>query len=600
MVVMTSVADVRALFGSSKTPADLLEHRRGDVLAVLRGFAAACDAGDTKSKSSTRTSPPDVRPALELLDHVSNDDARRDDDVALVVLTHLKILSRTHAVAFGERSRATLVPGMETLVRVMIDIDRRMMESQPDEHLHALAAEAAGVALNACSHPANAEVFAVRNSGGVDALLSWLAVADAPCALGKNAAGALQTLLYDKHGRRELKRVNGLEKTLRALRARVNESEKTSAYSADADAIVARLTGALHNFTSDADYALDVRAACGDIDFAMFRKLVLSADPATAQSAAGIASNVARARRARLGFTNSASEEDVTFAFARDDAYGEDARAGRTSYKVPQSATFYEVPQSATAMSDADIDAAVRFCDDVLSAPTLMLLPPTLEKRGSTFWKQKTRIVTYPVARIETPDAPALVVKIEIPSKGVWDASVVTASGACVARWSQAPAKSWKPPAAPLEWGGKHFGEVAVDLQGNKGRCCVPLGRATHAKGPSQDIVFAEDLNNKRNDLKALGAKIMLFSCFTLNLCAVLPMCAAENEPYEALFKTVGGEEIGGYKIETGSGCCQENSLPKHEAVVHFGSMTAEQRRLALVTMMQGAAVWAHPEEGGG
>ena len=336
MVVMTSVADVRALFGSSKTPADLLEHRRGDVLAVLRGFAAACDAGDTKSKSSTRTSPPDVRPALELLDHVSNDDARRDDDVALVVLTHLKILSRTHAVAFGERSRATLVPGMETLVRVMIDIDRRMMESQPDEHLHALAAEAAGVALNACSHPANAEVFAVRNSGGVDALLSWLAVADAPCALGKNAAGALQTLLYDKHGRRELKRVNGLEKTLRALRARVNESEKTSAYSADADAIVARLTGALHNFTSDADYALDVRAACGDIDFAMFRKLVLSADPATAQSAAGIASNVARARRARLGFTNSASEEDVTFAFARDDAYGEDARAGRTSRRRPR------------------------------------------------------------------------------------------------------------------------------------------------------------------------------------------------------------------------------------------------------------------------
>ena len=98
---VTSVADVRALFGSAKTPADLLEHRRGDVLSVLRGFAAACDAGD---KTFARTSPPDVRPALELLEHLSNDDARRDDDVALVVLTHLKILSRTHAVAFGERA----------------------------------------------------------------------------------------------------------------------------------------------------------------------------------------------------------------------------------------------------------------------------------------------------------------------------------------------------------------------------------------------------------------------------------------------------------------------------------------------------------------
>ena len=74
------------------------------------------------------------------------------------------------------------------------------------------------------------------------------------------------------------------------------------------------------------------------------------------------------------------------------------------------------------AMSDADIDAAVRFCDDVLSAPSLMLLPPTLEKGplnfGSLCWKHRT--VTYPVARIETPDTPALIIKIEIPSKGVW------------------------------------------------------------------------------------------------------------------------------------------------------------------------------------
>ena len=156
------------------------------------------------------------------------------------------------------------------------------------------------------------------------------------------------------------------------------------------------------------------------------------------------------------------------------------------------------------------------------------------------------------------------------------------------------------PPAAPLEWGGKHFGEVAVEPHGNKGRGCVPPGHAIHAKGPSQDIVFAEDFNNKRNDLKGLGMKIMIFSCFTLNLCALLPLCAADDEPYEALFKTVGGEEIGGYKIESFRECGQENSLPKNEAVVHFGSMTVEQRRLALVTIMQGAAVAAHPQEGGG
>ena len=262
-------------------------------------------------------------------------------------------------------------------------------------------------------------------------------------------------------------------------------------------------------------------------------------------------------------------------------------------------------------MSDADIDAAVRFCDDVLSAPTLMLLPPTLEYGKSTlFWTHRT--VTYPVARIETGHAPALFVKIEIPSKGVWDASVVTASGACVARWSQKPAWPWNhlaPPGlgtnAPLEWGGKHFGEVGVEPVhpcGNNGRSCAPQGNAIFAKGPTLDVVFAEDQYSKRNDLMVQGGKIMLYSCFTLALCALFPLCAADGEPYEALFKTSDGTEIGGLKIETYPQCCgpSDNRLPKAEAVVHFGSMTAEQRRLALVTIMQGAAMAAHPKEGGG
>ena len=98
----------------------------------------------------------------------------------------------------------------------------------------------------------------------------------------------------------------------------------------------------------------------------------------------------------------------------------------------------------------------------------------------------------------------------------------------------------------------------------------------------------------------SLGPTLAEFMYGPEYLCALLPLCAADDEPYEALFKTVGGEEIGGYKIESFRECGQENSLPKNEAVVHFGSMTVEQRRLALVTMMQGAAVAAHPQEGGG
>jgi hypothetical protein len=271
-------------------------------------------------------------------------------------------------------------------------------------------------------------------------------------------------------------------------------------------------------------------------------------------------------------------------------------------------------------MSDPDIDAAVRFCDDVLSAPTLMLLPPTVEFGKSTwFWKHRT--VTYPVARIETASSPALFVKIEIPKKGAWDASVVTASGACVARWSQkAPAygHSFIDTNAPLEWGGTHFGEVGCEplhpcgILGYKQRYMKPLGmefnpgvNAIFAKGPYGDVMFAEDEYNKRNDLRVRASKICCYTCFWVGLPCWLSDCAqADGEPYEALFKTSGGTEIGSYKVEKFQTCCRHSHerglLPDTEAVVHFGSMTAEQRRLALVTIMHGAAIAAHPPQGGG
>jgi hypothetical protein len=277
------------------------------------------------------------------------------------------------------------------------------------------------------------------------------------------------------------------------------------------------------------------------------------------------------------------------------------------------------------AMSDPDIDAAVRFCDDVLSAPTLMLLPPTVEFGKSTwFWKHRT--VTYPVARIETASSPALFVKIEMPKMGAWDASVVTASGACVARWSQkAPASGFLAvnidTNAPLEWGGTHFGEVgseAIHPFGSCGHGGYRYGKdpkmeltqvgAIFAKGPSGDVVFAENEYSKRNDLKVLACKIGCYtwwSCCCVSLPCWLPVCLqVEGEPYEALFKTSGGTEIGSYKLEKFPIRCgpsyERGLLPDTEAVVHFGSMTAEQRRLALVTIMHGAAIAAHPPQGGG
>ena len=213
-----------------------------------------------------------------------------------------------------------------------------------------------------------------------------------------------------------------------------------------------------------------------------------------------------------------------------------------------------------------------------------MLLPPTLEYEKDTwFWTHRT--VTYPVARIETGHAPALFVKIEITRVGyVWDASVVTASGVCVARWSQ----KGRGVCAPLDWGGKHFG--VVDVGGDV------AGGGISAKGPTLDVVFAEDLNSKRRVLRKRAEKIMLFTCCFFGLpCTIATCLKADREPYEALFKTSGGAEIGGLKIETYCLHADTVHLPKTEAVVQFGSMPVEQRRLALVTIMQGAAIAAHP-----
>jgi hypothetical protein len=141
---------------------------------------------------------------------------------------------------------------------------------------------------------------------------------------------------------------------------------------------------------------------------------------------------------------------------------------------------------------------------------------------------------------------------------------------------------------------------------GNKDTCCAPPApQAIFAKGPTLDVMFAEDQYSKRNDLKNRASAIMCFTCFWVGLPCWLSACLqADDEPYEALFKTSGGTEIGSYKVEKFPTCCRHSYerglLPDTEAVVHFGSMTAEQRRLALVTIMQGAAMAAHPPEGGG
>ena len=335
-----SASSVRALFASEDSAARLLARRRDDVLATLRGFAAAADTADAETSTSARACPEDACPALELLDESSN---ARDDACTLAALTHLKILARDAATraAFGER-------GVRTLVRVLKAIDQSFfaMKVNPKGPVSReratgilLAAEGANVALNACHHPASVAAFA--EAGGVKTLLRWLnhetttehagggdgedggddgndsrervlrvcgrrteAVDSPSAALRRNAAGALQSVCFEPAGRAAAAREDGVEGMLAALKVAVGGSgggvnDGKKAHDAVPDPVLAaRLTGALHNATADAACVRLVRAA-GQGGVALLVSLLRSGDADAAASAAGAVQNLARERLAR-------------------------------------------------------------------------------------------------------------------------------------------------------------------------------------------------------------------------------------------------------------------------------------------------------------
>jgi hypothetical protein len=322
----TSASGVRALFASEESAARLLARRRDDVLATLRGFAAAADTADAETSTSGRVCPEDACPALELLDESST---ARDDACTLAALTHLKILARDAATraAFGER-------GVRMLVRVLKAIDQTLVatEEVPKTSIAfdrataiLLAAEGANAALNACHHPANVAAFA--EAGGVQTLTRWLDggdggntrdsreralrapgrrgdAADAPAAaLRRNAAGALQSACFEPAGRAAAAREDGVRGMLAALKVAASDAgvcENDGAENAVFDPVlVARLTGALHNATADAACVRSVRAAGRD-GVPLLVSLLRGRDADAAASAAGAVQNLARERLARL------------------------------------------------------------------------------------------------------------------------------------------------------------------------------------------------------------------------------------------------------------------------------------------------------------
>lgn len=314
----TSADDVRALF-SSETSASLVERRREDVLAVLRGFAVASDANDEQTAHVTRPLPKDAAPALTLLEQTTRGNGLRDGELLLVAFTHLKILARDPATraAFGDKGIAHIVKvlgvidkgittdgtGNETVTDTSSTSTGGVTHStnaRTNVQIYSLAAEASNTVLNACHHSGNVDWFCTDTNGGVQMLLNWLDVTESTSkTLRRNAAGAMQSVCFEKTGRRETKRLDGVSKMLRVLFECMRENDSKKSH--DTTLTIARLTGAIHNATTDLECVRDVRTSMGNENtyIPLFVNLLRCDDCDTAASAAGVVQNIAREKHAR-------------------------------------------------------------------------------------------------------------------------------------------------------------------------------------------------------------------------------------------------------------------------------------------------------------
>ena len=161
-----------------------------------------------------------------------------------------------------------------------------------------------------------------------------------------------------------------------------------------------------------------------------------------------------------------------------------------------------QAPPPVQAM-DADptvVDAAVRFCDDVLASPYVTLGTSPIDPNS---WKPFT--VTLPIT--DSSGEKALSMIIEVPELYQWHGSIVTAEGVSVARMSNKsrPRRCTPFPKkgthtgckevftapVPVEWdqSGKIFAEVNEESEDCD--CCVPgsgIKPRVFANGPRDRI----------------------------------------------------------------------------------------------------------------
>ena len=296
--------------GGAWDVASVLERRREDVLATLRDFASANE--DARTSPNLRCESADeMRGAFALLT-----DARcaADDDVVLLTCRFLKICARkaVNRAAFGEEGiNAALRPlsarcggGKTTITGA--DATRSVIKTR-------VAAESASALLNACYEREN--VDALVRHGGVAPLVRALdppanvgaaspELARALQALRASAAGALQSVCFQRAGRVETLARNGVPALLRALR------DGASAGPRNDPNLSVRAIGALRNVTGDAEAIRAVRAFDGGVELVV--DLLEHGDETVAGSAAGATQNLSRERASRARARERGAVEKLT------------------------------------------------------------------------------------------------------------------------------------------------------------------------------------------------------------------------------------------------------------------------------------------------
>ena len=240
--------------------------------------------------------------------------------------------------------------------------------------------------------------------------------------------------------------------------------------------------------------------------------------------------------------------------------------------------------------------AAAQFCDQVLASPTIMFLP-SWESDVTKDWLYNwtARTVTIPLATREV-NFPQLYAVIQIPRYDHFTISILTAhDGVCVAQASghHTIVRRAPPSMYPFMWGGALYAQVHHDHSNTRKLCPCILGNpAVHVAGPSEVLTDAENMGNSRNLLITAGMWL---------LCAGFPFAWAAQccLPIEYVVKNNAGERIASHAIPA---VISREPFPNKTMTseLRMGSLTPEQRRLALMARLYHIAIECSMPPGGG